>query len=159
LNKDIKCAYRKAYFTGEYDSNNDFIDEEPESEDKEDEVIITTVSKKALRKISKHKWLIDTGATSHITDDLNIYRSPLELCHRVIQISGGKLYSTFKSVIKIVLTDKSSTLLLNCLLILNLNISLFSIKRIYSDQSIKGSFNSERIYFYKNKKKILKAII
>ena len=68
----------------DYDSNNDSIDEEPESEDEEDEVIMTTISKKALRKISKHKWLADTGATSHMTDDLNIYRSPLEPCHRVI---------------------------------------------------------------------------
>ena len=84
MNKDIKYTYRKAYFTGEYDFNNDFINEEPESEDKEDEVIIIIISKKALRKISKHKCLTDTGATSHITDDLNIYRSPLELCHKVI---------------------------------------------------------------------------
>jgi len=50
-------------------------------------------------------------------------------------------------------------MLLNYLLILNLNISLFLIKRIYSDQLIKGSFNSKRMYFYKNKEKILKAII
>ena len=84
MSKDTRRAYRKAYFTGEYDSNNDSIDEEPESEDEEDEVIITIISKKALRKISKHKWLADTGAISHMTDDLSIYRSPLELCHRVI---------------------------------------------------------------------------
>ena len=84
LSKDTKRAYRKAYFTGEYDSNNDFINEEPESEDEEDEVIIITVLKKALRKISKHKWLIDTGATSHMTNDLSIYRSLLKLCHKVI---------------------------------------------------------------------------
>ena len=58
-----------------------------------------------------------------------------------------------------VLADKSSALLLNCLLILNLNISLFSIKRICSDQSIKDSFNSERICFYKNREKILEAIV
>ena len=84
MSKDTRRAYRKAYFTGEYDSNNDFIDEEPESEDKEDEVIITIILKKALRKISKHKWLADTGAISHMTDDLSIYRSPLEPCHKVI---------------------------------------------------------------------------
>ena len=58
-----------------------------------------------------------------------------------------------------VLADGSSALLLNCLLILNLNISLLSVKRICSDQSIKGSFNSERMCFYKNKEKILKAIV
>ena len=120
---------------------------------------MTAISKKALRKISKHKWLADTGATSHMTNDLNIYRSPLEPCHKVIQIGGGKLYSTFRGVAEIVLTDKSSTLLSNCLLVLNLNISLFSIKRICLNQLIKGSFNSERICFYKNKEKILKAIV
>ena len=68
----------------EYDSNNDSIDEEPESEDEEDEVIITIISKKALRKIFKHKWLADTGVISHMTNDFNIYRSPLELYYRVI---------------------------------------------------------------------------
>ena len=58
-----------------------------------------------------------------------------------------------------VLADKSSALLLNCLLILNLDISLFLTKRICLDQLIKGSFDSERIYFYKNKEKILEAIV
>jgi len=58
-----------------------------------------------------------------------------------------------------VLADGSSALLLNCLLVLNLSISLLSTKRICSDQSIKGSFDSERIYFYKNKEKILEAIV
>ena len=84
MSKDIKRAYRKAYFTGEYDSNNDSIDEEPESEDKEDEVVMTVILKKALRKISKDKWLADTSATSYMTDDFNIYRSPLKSCHKVI---------------------------------------------------------------------------
>ena len=84
MSKDTKRAYRKAYFTGEYDSNNDFINEEPESEDKEDEVIIIIVLKKALRKISKYKWLVDTGAISYITNDFNIYRSLLKLYHKVI---------------------------------------------------------------------------
>jgi hypothetical protein len=84
LNKDTKYTYRKAYFTGEYDSNNDFINEEPESEDKEDEVIIIIILKKALYKIFKYKWLIDISAISYMTDDLNIYRSLLKLCYKVI---------------------------------------------------------------------------
>jgi hypothetical protein len=159
LSKDTKRAYRKAYLTGEYDFNNDFIDEEPESEDEEDEVIMTAVLKKALRKIFKYKWLADTGAISHMTDDLNIYRSLLESCHRVIQVGGGKLYSTYKRVAEMVLADKSSALLLNCLLVLNLSISLFLTKRICSDQLIKGSFNSERICFYKNREKIIEVIV
>ena len=120
---------------------------------------MTAILKKALRKISKHKWLADTGAISHMTDDLSIYRSPLELYHRVIQVGGGKLYSTYRGIAEMVLTDGSSALLSNCLLIPNLGISLLSAKRICSDQSIKGSFNSERMCFYKNKEKILKAII
>ena len=84
MSKDTKRAYRKAYLIREYDSNNDSIDEELESEDEEDEVVMTAISKKALRKISKYKWLTDISATSHITNDFNIYRSPLESCHRVI---------------------------------------------------------------------------
>jgi len=84
LSKDTRRTYCKAYFIKEYDFNNDFINEEPESEDKEDEVIITIILKKALRKISKYKWLIDTSAISHIINDLNIYRSLLKLCHRMI---------------------------------------------------------------------------
>ena len=55
MNKYIKCAYRKAYFTEEYDFNNDFINEELESEDEEDEVIIIIILKKALYKIFKYK--------------------------------------------------------------------------------------------------------
>jgi hypothetical protein len=84
LNKDIKRAYYKAYFIKEYNSNNDSINEEPESEDEEDEVIMTIILKKALRKISKYKWLIDISAISYIINDLNIYKSLLKLCHKVI---------------------------------------------------------------------------
>ena len=58
-----------------------------------------------------------------------------------------------------VLTDGSSVLLSNYLLIPNLSISLLSIKRICSDQLIKGSFDSERICFYKNREKILEATV
>ena len=58
-----------------------------------------------------------------------------------------------------VLADKSSTLLSNCLLIPNLGISLLSAKRICSDQSIKGSFDSERMCFHKNGEKILEATV
>ena len=55
MSKDIKRTYCKAYFIREYNSNNDFINEEPESEDKEDEVIIIIILKKALYKIFKYK--------------------------------------------------------------------------------------------------------
>ena len=55
MSKDIKRVYYKAYLTGEYDFNNDFINEEPESEDEEDEVIMIIILKKALRKIFKYE--------------------------------------------------------------------------------------------------------
>jgi hypothetical protein len=58
-----------------------------------------------------------------------------------------------------VLVDGSSALFLNYLLVLNLSISLFSAKRICLDQSIKGSFNGKRMCFYKNREKILEAIV
>jgi hypothetical protein len=55
LSKDIKCTYCKAYFIKEYDFNNDFINKELEFKNKEDEVIITVILKKALYKIFKYK--------------------------------------------------------------------------------------------------------
>jgi len=84
LNKDIKRAYYKVYFIKEYDFNNDFTDKELESEDKENEVIITVILKKALRKIFKYKWLININIISYIINNFNIYRSLLKLCHKVI---------------------------------------------------------------------------
>jgi hypothetical protein len=45
---------------------------------------MTVILKKALYKISKHKWLADIGATSYMTDDFNIYRSLLKLYYKVI---------------------------------------------------------------------------
>jgi len=84
LSKDIKRIYYKAYFIREYDFNNDFINEEPESEDEEDEVIMTIILKKALRKIFKYKWLININVISYIINDFNIYRSLLKLYYKVI---------------------------------------------------------------------------
>jgi hypothetical protein len=84
LSKDIKRTYRKAYFIREYNSNNDSINEEPEFKDKKDEVIITIILKKALCKIFKYKWLINIDIILYMTNDLNIYRSLLELYYRVV---------------------------------------------------------------------------
>ena len=84
MSKDIKRIYYKAYFIREYDFNNDFINEEPESEDEEDEVIMTIILKKALRKIFKYKWLININVISYIINDFNIYRSLLKLYYKVI---------------------------------------------------------------------------
>jgi hypothetical protein len=58
-----------------------------------------------------------------------------------------------------VLADGSSALLSNCLLVPNLGVSLLSVKRICSDQSIKGSFDGERMCFHKNREKILEATV
>jgi len=55
LSKDTKCTYCKSYLIKEYDFNNDFINKELKSKDKEDEVIITVILKKALYKIFKYK--------------------------------------------------------------------------------------------------------
>ena len=51
MNKDIKYTYRKAYFTGEYDFNNDFINEELKFKDEKNEVIIIIILKKVFYKI------------------------------------------------------------------------------------------------------------
>ena len=84
MNKDIKCIYCKAYFIKEYDFNNNFTDEEPESKGEEDEVVIIIILKKVLYKIFKYKWLINTDVISYMTNDFNIYKSFLKSCHKVI---------------------------------------------------------------------------
>ena len=68
--------------------------------------------------------------------------SSLILYKRGIKVRGGRIYLIYKGIIKIRLPNKSSTSLLDILYILELNINLLLVKKVYLNSIIKGTFNN-----------------
>ena len=112
------------------------------------------------RTARKHpqSWPVDTGASSHMTDKLNLFRGPLRTLkrHKDIQVGGGMLRSDHCGTAEVVADDGSSCLLKDTLLVPNLGINLISARRLCKD-GIEGHFDAENMYFKKDNNILIHA--
>ena len=69
-------------FDAETDEKSDFQLSEPSSEDEdESDEEIAALSKKVISKIPRSYWVADSGVSSHMTDQLQLFRDPLmQIC-------------------------------------------------------------------------------
>lgn len=81
-----------------------------DTEDKEVDEEIATLTQEAARKLPYTTWIADTGASSHITDQKDLSRGPLSrMRRRVIKVGGGYLNTDQYGDIKIL--SKTGTLI------------------------------------------------
>ena len=62
------------------------------SESDEDEVIEVAAHSQDLGKVPPSLWVSDTGATAHMTNQRQLFRSLAPVKRRTIRVRGGKLY-------------------------------------------------------------------
>ena len=54
---------------------------------------IAALSKELVSTIPRSSWIADTGATSHMTNQLRLFSEPLKsIKRRTIKVGGGRLY-------------------------------------------------------------------
>ncbi|KAI1002675.1 hypothetical protein K3495_g5522 [Podosphaera aphanis] len=119
-----------------------------------DESVVETaaLTKEQKRKSCKRpsEWPIDTGASSHMTDQLKLFRGPLEKLKkkRQIQVGGSILRSEARGTVRVEANDGSFCYLKDCLFVPGLGINLISARCLCRD-GIVGIHDSKNIYFKK----------
>ena len=93
-----------------------------------------------------------------MSDQLDLFRSLKRCVRRIIQVGGGEIYSEYTREVVAIYEDSSRGLLRDVLYVPGLGINLLSIRKI-CDAGLKGRLDSTRIYFKKNRKKVIEAIL
>ena len=117
------------------------------------------ISRDAIGKIPRSRWAADSGATSHMTDQPNLFRGPLTTIPcRTIRVGGGKLYSNQMGIVEM-RAESGSMLLDKVLFVPRLGVNLLSTRKICSQDHITGAFDDKKMWFTRSGKRIIKADI
>ena len=115
----------KAYGAEEEARPKSELETSTDNSDSEDEEIETCrLSKDIVGKASPSTWAGDTGASSHMSDQPSLFRRIIKIKRRLVRVGGGELYADWKGEAQVVYKDRSSTWLLDILLIPNLRVNL-----------------------------------
>lgn len=106
------------------DEKNQETDEEAEEEK------IAALSEEMISKILKSHWVADIDASSHMTDQLQLFRSSLKsIRRRTIKIERGRLFSDQRET-TVMRVKSDQCLLTNVLYVSNLGVNLLSEKKL-----------------------------
>ncbi|KAI1003943.1 hypothetical protein K3495_g4262 [Podosphaera aphanis] len=89
------------------------------------------LSKELISKSSPDDWILDTGATSSMTDKRHLFRGPLKrIKGAVIKVRGGNWYSEHQVLAKIECKDVTSALMRNVYFVPKLGVNLLSARKL-----------------------------
>ena len=128
------------------ESSDSGLDLDPEDEEISDE--IAALSKDVTCKVPKSKWVADSGASSHMTDQLRLFSGPLTcIRRRTIKVGGGRLYADHCGTV--IMRDKggNSIRLSDVLYVDKLGVNLLSGKRM-CEKGLRGSFDQNGLYMH-----------
>ena len=144
--------------TDDASSSGDFDNEEEEKAE------TAGISMEQIRTFKSHPvyksslWPADSGCTRHMSDQLDLFRSLKRCARRTIQVGGGEMYSEYTGEVVAICEDGSRGLLRDVLYVPGLGINLLSVRKI-CDAGLKGRLDSTRMYFKKDGKKVIEAIL
>jgi hypothetical protein len=136
-------------------SSNGTTPEATEPESSEDEEVCHFSKDKASCKIPKSNWCSDSGCTTHMTDDPNLFRGAMaKVKRRTVKVGGGKLYADFMGVVEMRVGD-TSLLLENVLYVPGLGVNLLSSRKLCLDWKCLGVFNDQSMWFVSDNKQVV----
>src|SRR5438045_2688328 len=100
-----------------------------DSEPEEQIVETAAFTKDLLGKAIPSEWPADTGASSHMSDQPNLFRQLILIKRRMVKVGVGVLYANHKVTANLVCQDGSSMLLADCLYVPYLGVNLLSSRR------------------------------
>ncbi|KAI1004161.1 hypothetical protein K3495_g4052 [Podosphaera aphanis] len=98
-------------------------------------------------KIPPSAWAADSGCTSPMTDNENLFSSTVVPCRRRIQVGSGFFFSTAVGTATIILEDGKCISLANTLLVPGIGCNLLSVKKMVIGARCIGQFNSNFMTF------------
>ena len=160
MSKNTSCHCHKGHVTDNDPSDADTESLSPDlSASDEDEIEEVAAHSQDLSKVPPSLWVSDTGATAHMTDQCQLFRSLVPIKHCTIRVGGGKLYSWHMGVCELRVPSGRTVLLKDVLFVPNLGVNLLSSRKICSQPGVKGSFDSQTMYFTHGNEKIMRVDI
>ncbi|KAI1001500.1 hypothetical protein K3495_g6705 [Podosphaera aphanis] len=103
------------------------------------------LTKELISKSTSAAWVLDTGATSPMTDQIHSFRGKLKKIHATtIQVGGGTLTSSHRGTVVVKCADGSSGIVENVFYVPNLGVDLLSAKRPCRT-GMKGHFDEKNV--------------
>ena len=113
-----------------------------DGDDSEQEGETAAISKKAASKIPSSKWVADSGASSHMTDQLKLFSGPLvHIRRRTIKVGGRNLYADYVGEVLLKAGGRKVTLS-NVYYVPGLGVNLLSGKKL-CESGLEGQFNAK----------------
>ena len=115
------------------------------------------LSRALISKSTPSQWILDTGCTTPMTDQLHLFRGPLKDIKRTtIQVGGGEIYTCQRGTVEVRCKDRSSALVKNTFYVPKLGVNLLSAKRLCKN-GMKGSFDHHNIWIKSGDKTMIHA--
>ncbi len=141
-----KKSKHKAYNANDSSSTSSAESVDIDSDNEEDMLEIAALSKELVSTIPKSDWIADTGATSHMTDQLRLFSGPLKsIKRRTIKVGGGKLCSDQCGTV--VMKVNGECRLTEVLYVPDLGVNLLSGRR-FTRCGLRGSFDNDGLYIH-----------
>ena len=144
------------------DSSNDYTDDYTTTDSDSDTTECESVehahlTRDEIRKVPYSSWCSDSCASSHMTDDISLFRTPLvSIRPRAILVGGGQLFANEKGTAELKVKASGSILISNVLYVPKLGVNLLSTKRLCS-KGLTFTGDENHMAFWRNQDKVLEA--
>ena len=161
VNKGKSSVKRhRSYLAGESEEEdeNDSFSSGDNDDDLDDLEETAALSREAVCKIPRSKWVADSGASSHMTDKLQLFSGPLtKIRERRIKVGGGELRACHRGTCVIKDGHGNQGFLSSVLYVPKLGVNLLSGRRM-CEKGLIGSFDQHGLKMHdKQGKEIMEA--
>ncbi|RKF60053.1 hypothetical protein OnM2_054079, partial [Erysiphe neolycopersici] len=140
-----------------YDSPTDSSSKESESDFDCSTIQKVMLSRALISKSVPANWVLDTGATSPMTDQIHLFRGKLKKINRTtIQVGGGLLASSYRGTVVVKCEDGSSGIAHDVFYVPNLGVNLLSAKQLCRT-GMKGHFDENNVWIKDGSKTMIHA--
>jgi hypothetical protein len=132
----------------------------PEELSGDDHIEAAGAALQARGKLPCQGWMLDSGCSSHMSDQLTLFRGPLiQIRRRWIKVGGGYLFSDHIGE-ALVQPEKGKSSTLWALYVPQLGVNLISCRKLCSDLGVSGDLDSNSFRILnKDKQIVLEACI
>lgn len=125
-------------------------------DDSDDE--IATIARNVISKIPPSEWYADSGASSHMTDKLHLFRTFVKINRRQVKVGGGVLVADYMGTVEMRMKDGRSVLLSAVLWVPGLGVNLLSARKICM-RGLKAKFDDKEMVFSLHGKSLITASV
>lgn len=113
------------------------------------------LSKELACKLPPSEWVADSGASSHMTDQVRLFRKPLmSIRRRTIKVGEGKLYADHRGTAVLQTLDRRKALLHDVLYVPDLGCNLLSGRKM-CQRGLHGSFDDSNLTMHDSNGKLM----